>query len=60
MPRYRVHILDRLGDLVGVVDVDCWDDEGAKERVRGLLEGHETELWRLVDEPSEPSSLVKH
>ena len=57
MPRYRVHILGRRGDLVGAVDLDCDDDEAAKARVREVLDGRGAEVWRLVTvlEPDGPS-----
>lgn len=52
MPHYRVQVLDQSGDLKGAVDLDCANDEAAKERVRVVLEGHgaehSAELWRLV------------
>jgi hypothetical protein len=49
MPHYRVHILDRRGDLVGAVDLDCVDDdEATKELVKDVLNGHGGEIWRLV------------
>jgi hypothetical protein len=57
MPYYRAHILDQLGALTGAVDLDCVDDEAAKERVRVVLDGHPGEVWRLVArfEPDNPS-----
>jgi hypothetical protein len=48
MPHYRVHILDRHGDLLGAVDLDCTVDEAAKERIEQVLDGHGGELWRRV------------
>lgn len=48
MPYYRVNILDRHGDLLGAVDLDCTDDEAAKERVEQVLVGQGGELWRRV------------
>lgn len=58
MPYYRVHILDRDGDLLGAVDLDCKDDEAANERIEHVLLGQGGELWRRVavfqpDEASE-------
>jgi len=60
MPRYHLHILDRLGDLIGAVDLDCIDDEAAKARGREASGSHGAELWRLVkvfkpDGPSIPA-----
>jgi hypothetical protein len=48
MPHYRVHIMDQGGDLKGAIDLDCANDEAARERVAAVLEGHCGELWRLV------------
>ena len=61
MPRYRVYILDRRGDLISAVEFDCTDDEAAKVRVREVL-GHDAELWRLVTvfEPNSPSVQPRH
>ena len=60
MPHYRVHIMNRLGDLVGVVDLDCPDDEAAKEQVEDLLDGYDGEIWRLVIEWLGPNRSAKH
>jgi hypothetical protein len=61
MPHYRVHILDQGGDLKGAIDLDCADDEAAREHVAAVLEGHCGELWRLVTlyEPDSPSIELK-
>src|SRR5437868_8842406 len=48
MPSYRACILDDHGHLMGAVDIDCADDEAAKERTELLMQGHDGELWRLV------------
>ena len=48
MPHYRVHILDQFGNLLGAVDLDCTDDDAAKERIEQLLSGQGGELWRRV------------
>jgi hypothetical protein len=47
MPHYRAYILDEHGHLIGAVNLDCADDEEAKERAR-QLGGHRVELWRQV------------
>jgi len=46
MPYYRVHILDRRGDMKGAIDFNCADDEAAIERVGTVLGSGE--IWRLV------------
>ena len=58
MQHYRVHILDRDGELMGAVELDCTDDEAAKERVEQLMHGHSIELWRRVARfrPNNPSA----
>ena len=48
MRHYRVYILDKHGQLEGVLNLDFTDDVSAKERVKQLADGHEVELWRLV------------
>ena len=57
MPHYRVHILDRLGNLLGAVDLDCADDEAAKKHIEQILVGQGGELWRRVAvlQPNESS-----
>lgn len=48
MPHYRLYILDKRGDVEGAVDLDCSDDETAKERMKVVLRDQRGELWRLV------------
>jgi hypothetical protein len=48
MPHYRVYVLDEHGQLVGVVNFDCTDDDAAKEHAKRLADSHEVQLWRLV------------
>jgi hypothetical protein len=48
MPHYRLYILDERGDVEGAVDLDCVDDEAAKERTKVVLRDQSGELWRLV------------
>jgi hypothetical protein len=48
MPQYRVYILEEHGRLVGAVNLDCADDDAAKEHAKRLADGHEVQLWRLV------------
>lgn len=62
MTHYRLYILDKLGDVEGAVDLDCVDDEAAKERTKVVLGDHCGELWRLVtasgaDDPSSKPKL---
>lgn len=48
MPHYRVYVLDEPGRLMAVVNLDCIDDDAAKECAQRLANGNEVELWRLV------------
>jgi hypothetical protein len=48
MPHYRFYVLDEHRQLVGVVNLDCTDDDAAKKHANQLADGHEVELWRLV------------
>jgi hypothetical protein len=48
MPHYRLYILDRRGDLMGAVELDCVDDAAAKARMEEVLNGQPGELWRRV------------
>jgi len=47
MPHYRAYILDEQGHVVGAVDLDCDDDDDARERVK-QLRGEHVELWRQI------------
>jgi hypothetical protein len=46
--RYRLHILDERGDLVGAVEFECADDAVAERKAQRVLAGTPGELWRLV------------
>jgi hypothetical protein len=48
MPRYRFYILDEHGQFMSAINVDCTDDNAAKEHAKRLADGQEVELWRLV------------
>jgi len=48
MPRYRVHILDASGKVIGAGQFDCVNNEVAQERIGQLAGGLDTELWQLV------------
>ena len=48
MLHYRVYVLDEHGRLISVINLDCIDDDTAKEHAMRLADGHEVELWRLV------------
>jgi hypothetical protein len=59
MPHYRLYILDQRGEVEGAVDLDCIDDEAAKERTKVVLGDHCGELWRLVTAPDADHSSAK-
>jgi hypothetical protein len=48
MPRYRVHILDSSGKVIGAGQFDCVNSETAQARIKRLAGHLETELWQLV------------
>ena len=47
MPEYRAYILDREGHIIRPVDLNCGNDDEAKEKARQLVNGHDVELWQL-------------
>ena len=53
MPRYRLHILDERGDLVGAVEFECANDAAATRKAQTVLAGTPGELWRRVNAPLE-------
>ena len=49
MRRYRAYIVNQDSHLVGAINLDCTDDQTAKEHVKRLTDdNHVIELWRLV------------
>ncbi|QOG23487.1 MULTISPECIES: hypothetical protein [Bradyrhizobium] len=45
---YRAYILDDDGRITGVVhELDCANDEEAKEKAAQLLDGHDLDVWQL-------------
>lgn len=49
MKRYRAYLLDQHSQLVGAINLDCTDDQAAKEHIKRLPDDHHViELWRLV------------
>jgi len=62
MHNYRAYVLGRTGQTMRRVDLDCNDDEAAKERASALVDGHDIELWdgaRKVAEFKAPSRKTK-
>ena len=46
MPGYRAYIIGADGHFRTSVELDCPDDEVAKERAMQLVDGHDVELWQ--------------
>ncbi|MEH2553617.1 hypothetical protein V1286_001146 [Bradyrhizobium algeriense] len=45
MHAYRAYLIGWNGHIVHRVDIECDDDEAAKERAKLLVDGHDVELW---------------
>ncbi len=45
MHAYRAYMIRRDGHIIYRVDIECDDDEAAKERAKLLMDGHDVELW---------------
>jgi hypothetical protein len=46
MPEYRAYIIGSDGHFHSSVQLDCTDDEVAKEQAKQLVDGHDVELWQ--------------
>jgi len=42
---YRAYLIGWDGHIVHRVDLECDDDEAAKEHAKRLVDGHDIELW---------------
>jgi hypothetical protein len=47
MTAYRAYIVGQHSRPIGVVNIDCVDDESAIGSASRLVEGHDIELWQL-------------
>jgi len=47
MPAYRAFAVGRHSVPIGVVQMDCIDDEAAISRAAKLVDSHDVELWQL-------------
>jgi hypothetical protein len=45
---YRAYILDDDGRIIGVHELNCTNDDEARERAAQLLDGHDLEVWCRV------------
>ncbi|MDA9497308.1 hypothetical protein XI05_07160 [Bradyrhizobium sp. CCBAU 11357] len=43
---YRAYVLDDDGRIIGVHELDCANDDEAKEKASQLLDGHDLEVWQ--------------
>lgn len=46
MVDYRAYILASDGRIMKPVELDCPDDDAAKEAAKQLIDGHDVELWQ--------------
>jgi hypothetical protein len=47
MPVYHAYIVGLHGRSIGVVRMDCVDDNSAIKSARGLVDNHDVELWQM-------------
>lgn len=45
MPDYRAYIMGHDGHILRPVELQCENDEAAKEQAQQLVDGHDVELW---------------
>ncbi len=45
MPHYRVYVIGTDRHFKDAVDLDCADDDAAKESAKQFVDGHDIELW---------------
>jgi hypothetical protein len=45
MTDYRAYLVGEDGHFKRAVELDCPDDEAAKEQAKQLVDGHDVELW---------------
>lgn len=46
MAGYRVYVLDKDGHISRAIELECPDDEVAKQSARQFVNGHDIELWQ--------------
>jgi hypothetical protein len=47
MPVYRAYIVGLHDRSIGVVQLDCIDDESAIKSAKRLVDSHDVELWKM-------------
>ena len=46
MTDYKAYLVYDDGRFKRAVDLECIDDEDAKEKAKQLVDGHDVELWQ--------------
>jgi hypothetical protein len=46
MAEYRLYIVGPDGKFASALQLDCPDDEAAKEQAKQFVDGHDVELWQ--------------
>ena len=46
MQNYRTYFLDQNGHISNAIDMECADDEQAKECAKKFISGRDGELWK--------------
>ena len=46
MPHYVAYFIGSDGQFQNATELDCIDDEAAKEYAKQLVNGHDLELWQ--------------
>jgi hypothetical protein len=46
MAHYRVYLIGPDGRFENAIDLDCPNDDAAKEAARQLVDGRDVELWQ--------------
>ena len=47
MAHYRVYLLDQDRHVISVANLQCADEQEARERVQQLVDVNDIELWQL-------------
>ena len=47
MAEYRAYLVSDDDRIIRAIDLECPDDDAAKERAKMLVDGHDIELWQL-------------
>ncbi|MGY8681941.1 hypothetical protein Q2941_29790 [Bradyrhizobium sp. UFLA05-153] len=47
MAHYRAYLLDHDGHVISVANLQCADEQEARERAQQLVDANDIELWQL-------------